>query len=139
MSSSTAKTFAGGNVQTYPTLSQAGVGMLTVTGSNKFVGLTNSVIGTILFTGGTTNEFTNFSINGTVGNLLQLGSTTTTPAILEKPSAWNVGSNSVDGGNNTGISFTAGSNDYLSVSYINGIALEVPVSSGNNSGFFAFF
>jgi len=114
------KTFVGGGVQTYPTLNQGGAGTLTVTGSNKFAGLTNTAVGRIQFTGGTTNEFTSFGINGVAGNLLQLGSTNTTQAILKRPIAWNVGANSTDAGNNTGLSFTAGSNDYLSISYING-------------------
>jgi hypothetical protein len=125
LTSASAKTFAGGGIQTYPTLNQGGTGTLTVTGSNKFAGLTNTAIGRIQFTGGTTNEFTSFTINGTVGNLLQLGSTNTTQAILIKTTAWNVGANSTDAGNNTGLSFTAGGNDYLSISYING-----QVSSG---------
>jgi hypothetical protein len=123
-----AKTFNGGGIQTYPTLNQGGTGTLTVTGSNKFAGLTNTAIGRIQFTGGTTNEFTSFTISGALGNLLQLGSTNTTQAILKKPTAWNVGANSTDAGNNTGLSFTAGSNDYLSVSYING-QIAAPAST----------
>ena len=131
--SASAKSFEGGNVQTYPTLNQGGTGTLTISGSNKFAGLTNTAIGRIQFTGGTTNEFTSFTISGALGNLLPLGSTNTTQAILQKPSAWNVGVNSTDAGNNTGLSFTAGGNDYLSVSYINGIVVSY---LGN---FFAFF
>lgn len=128
LTSASAKTFAGGGIQTYPTLNQGGTGTLTVTGSNKFAGLTNTAIGRIQFTGGTTNEFTSFTISGASGNLLQLGSTNTTQAILKKPSAWNVGANSTDAGNNTGLSFTAGGNDYLSVSYING-QIAAPAST----------
>lgn len=101
-----AKTFTGGDVQTYPTLNQGGTGSLTVSGSNKFISMTNTAIGSVLFTGGTTNEFSSsFDLNGVSGNLLTLGSTNTTQAILKKPGAWNVGANSTDGGNNTGLSF----------------------------------
>lgn len=128
MVSASSKSFSGGNVQTYPTINQGGTGTLTVSGSNKFAGLTNTAIGRIQFTGGTTNEFTSFSINGTAGNLLPLGSSNTTQAILKRPSDWNVGANSTDAGNNTGLSFTAGSNDYLSVSYING-QIAAPAST----------
>jgi hypothetical protein len=128
LTSASAKTFAGGGIQTYPTLNQGGTGTLTVTGSNKFAGLTNTAIGRIQFTGGTTNEFTAFNINGVSGNLLQLGSSNTTQAILIKPTAWSVGANSTDAGNNTGLSFTAGGNDYLSVSYINGQVSAAPTS-----------
>jgi hypothetical protein len=104
LTSASAKTFAGGGIQTYPTLNQGGTGTLTVTGSNKFANITNTAIGRIQFTGGTTNEFTSFSIAGTAGNLLQLGSTNTTQAILKKPGSWTL-TNSTDAGNNTGLTF----------------------------------
>lgn len=120
LTSASTKVFAGGGIKTYPTLNQGGSGTLTVTGSNKFANLTSTTIAGILFTGGTVNEFTAFSINGASGNLLQLSSTNTTQAILKKPTAWNVGANSTNSGNNTGLSFTAGGNDYLNVSYIIG-------------------
>lgn len=116
-----AKSFQGGGIQTYPTLNQGGVGTLTVQGSNKFAGLTNTAIGRIQFTGGTTNEFGSFTISGVSGTPLALGSTNTTQAILKKASTWYMGANSTDGGNNTGLTFTAGGGiDYLAVSYING-------------------
>lgn len=138
LTSASAKTFAGGGIQTYPTLNQGGTGTLTVSGSNKFAGLTNTAIGRIQFTGGTTNQFTSFTINGVLGTLLQLGSTNTTQAILIKPTAWLMGANSTNGGNNTGLSFTAGGGiDYLSVSYINGQVSTPPVTYAGN--FFAFF
>ena len=134
---STARSFIGGGIQTYPTLNQGGTGTLTVTGSNKFAGLTNTAIGRIQFTGGTTNIFNAFNISGVLGNLLQLGSTNTTQAILQKGSAWLMGANSTDAGNNTNLSFTAGGGiDYLSVSYINGTVV-VPVTYAGN--FFVFF
>lgn len=136
---STARSFIGGGIQTYPTLNQGGTGTLTVTGSNKFAGLTNTAIGRIQFTGGTTNEFTSFTINGVLGNLLQLGSTNTTQAILIKPTAWQMGLLSTDAGNNTGLNFLAsdGTMNYLSVSYINGQVSAPPVTYAGN--FFAFF
>ncbi len=138
LTSASAKTFAGGGIQTYPTLNQGGVGTLTVTGSNKFAGLTNTAIGRIQFQSNTTNEFTSFSINGTAGNLLQLGSASTTQATLQKSTAWLMGANSTDAGNNTGLSFTAGGGiDYLSVSYINGTVVAPPAT--NTGNFFAFF
>lgn len=122
LTSASAKTFAGGGIQTYPTINQGGTGTLTVSGSNKFANITNTAIGSVLFTGGTTNDFDNFNLNGTSTAVrLTLGSTNTTQAILRKPTAWNVGTGSLDNGNNTGLSFIAGGGiDYLSVSYING-------------------
>lgn len=104
--SASAKTFSGGGIQTYPNICQAGAGALSILGSNKFIGITNTAIGSVLFEGLSTNEFTStFDLNGASGNLLTLGSTNTTPVTLKKTGNWNVGANSVDAGNNTGLSF----------------------------------
>lgn len=106
MTSASAKTFQGSGIQTYPTLNQGGTGTLSISGSNKFANITNTAIGTVLFAGGSTNEFGDFNLNGTsTAARLTVGSTNTTQAILKKPGAWNVGSGSLDGGNNTGLSF----------------------------------
>ena len=131
LTSASAKTFRGGGIQTYPTINQGGTGTLTFTGSNKFAGLTNTAIGRIQFTGGTTNEFSSFTISGALGNLLQLGSTNTTQAILIKPNTWNMGVLSTDAGNNTGLNFLSndGTMEYLSVSYINGQVSAAPSSN----------
>ena len=138
LTSASAKTFNGGGAQTYPTLNQGGTGTLTVTGSNKFANLTNTAIGRVQFTGGTTNIFNAFNISGVSGTLMSLGSTNTTQAILQKGSAWLMGANSTDAGNNTNLSFTAGGGiDYLSVSYINGTVVAPP--SATNSNFLMFF
>lgn len=134
LTSASSKTFAGGGIQTYPTINQGGTGQLTISGSNKFTNITNSAIGTVLFTGGTTNEFGVFNLNGSAGNLLTLGSTNTTQSILKKLTAWNVGTGSLDNGNNTGLSFTAGGNDFLAISYING-----QLSSINTGNMFLLF
>lgn len=99
------RVFAGGGIQTFPTLNQGSTSTLQIQGSNKFVSMTNTAIGTVQFEGGTTNEFTTFDLNGVSGNLLTLGSTSATQAILKKPTVWNVGANSTDGGNNTGLNF----------------------------------
>lgn len=130
LTSATGKTFAGGGIQTYPTLNQGGAGTLTITGSNKFANITDTAIGRVQFTGGTTNIFDAFNLGGTAGNLLQLGSTNTTQATLQKSSAWLMGANSTNGGNNTGLSFTAGGGiDYLSVSYIRGTVVSSGVTN----------
>lgn len=128
LTSASAKTFAGGGIQTYPTINQGGTGTLTITGSNKFANITNTAIGRVQFTGGTTQEFTAFNLNGVPGNLLQVGSTNTTAVTLKKPTAWNVGANSTDGGNNTGLTFTGSSPNYLSISYITGVVTAAPTS-----------
>lgn len=138
LTSASAKTFAGGGIQTYPTLNQGGTGALTVSGSNGFRSMTNTAVGSVLFTGGTTNTFSvSFSLNGALANLLTLGSTNTTQAILKKPTSWQMGLTSTDAGNNTGLTFLSsdGTMSYLSVSYINGQLSALPYM-GN---FFAFF
>ena len=138
MTSTTAKSFVGGGSTYNCTLNQGGIGTLTVTGSNTFNDLTNTVyLTTVLFTGGTTNKFTSFNLTGILANLVTLGSTSATKANLQKTSTWYMGANSTDGGNNTGLTFSAGDGiDYLNVSYINGTVVSSYYGGGN---FFNFF
>lgn len=133
LTSASAKTFAGGGIQTYPTINQGGTGALTISGSNKFGNITNTAIGSVLFTGGTTNEFTAFNLNGILGNLLQVGSTNTTQVTLKAPS-WNVGIASTDGGNNTGLSFTGLSPNFLNISYVIGVVVGAAYVITANNG-----
>lgn len=126
LTSTSSKSFIGGNVQTWPTVNQGGTGQLTISGSNKFANITNTAIGNVRFTGGTTNEFTAFNLNGTsTAARLILGSSNTIQAILKKPSAWLMGAGSLNSGNNTGLTFAAGGGiDFLSVNYINGVVIS---------------
>jgi hypothetical protein len=126
LTSASAKTFVGANILTYPALNQGGTGTLTVSGANKFTNLTNTAIGRIQFTLGTTNQFDNFNISGVAGNLLQLGSTGFSQATLRKVTPWLMGANSTDAGSNTGLAFIGGGGvDYLSVSFINGTLTSI--------------
>jgi hypothetical protein len=123
------KSFVGADNQTYPTLNQGGSGSLTISGSNKFADITNTVNGRVQFTGGTTQTFDLFSLRGVGGNSIELRSTNSTQVTLRKPSAWLVGANSTNSGNNTGLSFTAGSvNDLLNITGINGVVITIPAS-----------
>lgn len=134
MTSAGSKTFAGGGYS-YPTLNNGGAGALTISGSNTFADLTNTVQPTTFtFTSGTTTTFGNFSIAGTAGNLVTVGSTSAAQSILQKPSAWNVGLNSTDGGNNSGLSFSGSAVNYLSISYIRGL-----VTGPSPGNFLVFF
>jgi hypothetical protein len=75
MTSGSAKTFAGGS-KTWPALNQGGVGALTISGSNTFPNITNTVQpATISLTAGTTTTVTDFDVSGTSGNLITLNST----------------------------------------------------------------
>lgn len=127
MTAATAKTFVGGGSTFNCTLNNGGAGALTVTGSNTFTTLANSVQPTsFLFTAGTTQTVTNWNIVGTAGNLVTIGSPTAAQHTLSKASGtvnadylsisrstatggavWVAGANSVDGGNNTGWIFGA--------------------------------
>lgn len=118
------KTFKGGS-KTYNNLTFAGTGsssnITNVTGANIFNTVTNtSQPQTITFESNASQSFTNFNLNGTAGNLISLMSNTALQATLYKATAWNVGANSLNGGGNAGLSFTPGSNDYLSFTNING-------------------
>ena len=127
LTSPSAKTFVGGGSTYNCTLNQGGAGNLTITGSNTFTNITNTTQpASVLFTAGTTNTFTDFSLSGTAGNLITIGSVTAATHTLSKASGtvnvnylsisrstatggatWNAGANSTDGGNNTGWIFTA--------------------------------
>jgi hypothetical protein len=127
MTAATAKTFVGGGSTFNCTLNQGGAGALTITGSNTFNNITNTTQpASILFTAGTTSTFTNFSLSGTAGNLITIGSVTAASHTLSKASGtvssnylsisrstatggagWYAGANSTDGGNNSGWAFTA--------------------------------
>lgn len=122
LSSSGEQTFNGG-AKTYNTVSIAGVGPKYIRQNNTFDTFNNTVQPcTILFGAGETQTFTNFNLAGTAGNLVTIGSTSTSNATLFKLTTWNVGANSVNGGNNVGLTFSGpGSNDYLSISYITGV------------------
>lgn len=134
-SSATALSFSGGG-GTYSslTIDQGNAGALTISGNNTFANITNSYSATgattVKFTSGSTNTFTAFNLTGSAGNVCTLGASTTSQATLIKSTPWYMGANSTDGGNNTGLTFTAGDGiDYLSVSYIKG-SLPPGPSSG---------
>jgi hypothetical protein len=77
MTAATAKTFVGGSRTYNCTLNQGGVGTLTITGSNTFTNIANTVQPSQLtFTAGTTTTVTSFSLAGTAGNLTTLRSST---------------------------------------------------------------
>lgn len=127
MTGATAKTFVGGGSTYNCTLNQGGAGALTITGSNTFSNIANTVQpASVLFTAGTTNSFTRFSLNGTSGNLITLGSATAATHTLTTLSgivnvnylsisysvatgtgSWYANTTSTNGGNNTGWLFYA--------------------------------
>jgi hypothetical protein len=129
MTSASAKTFVGGGSTYNCNLNQGGAGDLTITNSNTFNDITNSVQpATILFTAGTTQTVNDFTLSGTSGNLITIDSTTASQFTLSKASGtvsvsyldirdsigtggavWEAltDNGNVDGGNNTGWIFSA--------------------------------
>ena len=79
LTSATAKSFAGGGIQTYPTLNQGGTGALTVSGDNRFAAITATTAATILLTSGSTNQTSNINTTGTAA--LTVVPTTTTASL----------------------------------------------------------
>jgi hypothetical protein len=76
LTSASAKTFAGGG-RTYSALNQGGAGTLSITGANTFANVTNTVQPTtITFPSGVTTSVQDFSVGGTLGNLLTLNAST---------------------------------------------------------------
>jgi hypothetical protein len=127
MTSASAKTFAGGGL-TYYNLNQGGAGALTISGSNTFNDIKNTVQpNTVTFTISTTQTVSNFSLTGTAGNLITINSSTAgTQATLSKSSgtvscnylsikdsaatggaSWYAGTTSTNVSGNTGWIFTA--------------------------------
>jgi hypothetical protein len=125
LTSASAKTFVGGGSTYNCTLNNGGAGALTISGSNTFTTLSNTVQPTTFtFTSGTTQTLTNWNINGTAGNLVTIGATAASAATLSKASGtvdasflsinystatggatWNA-TDSINGGNNTGWFFS---------------------------------
>ena len=150
MTSASAKTFVGGGSTYNCNLNQGGAGDLTITGSNTFNDITNSVQpATILFTGGTTQTVSNFTLSGTSGNLIIIDSTTLSQFTLSKASGtvsvsyldirdsnatggatWNAftSNGNVDGGNNTGWIFAGGGTVY-DVTILEGITAAELISA----------
>lgn len=127
--SATAKTFSGGGL-TYNNiwLTGSGTGTFDFIGSNTFNDFKcDTPPHSIRFTAGTTTTVTTFTVSGTPGNLMTIGSITAASHALAKSgggtissdylsvsfsdaspaTTWYAGNNSTNGGNNTGWIFTA--------------------------------
>lgn len=134
LSTASAKTFAGGGL-VYGTVSSTGgtTSVLAIEGSNKFGTLTNSARTYMRWTAGTTQEITNFTYSGASGNVVRWYTSIPGQRATIKTASSAVGANSVDGGNNSGLSFTGTSPDYF---YVKDISYSGLGGTGN---FFMFF
>lgn len=136
LSATGTKTFSGGG-QTFGTVSSTGgtTNPLTINGSNTFNTLTNSARTFLIFTSRTTQTVTNFTYSGASGNVVRWYTSIPGQRATLKGNSGAVGTNSVDGGNNSGLTFTGTSPDYF---YVKDIAYSPNVILGN-SNFFMFF
>lgn len=135
MTGATDKTFVGGGSTYNCIVENAGAGALTITGSNTFTTLSNSVQPTsFIFTSGTTQTVTNFNVSGTPDNLVTITASSTSNATLSKSSGivnvsycniskstaaggatWlaPLSSGNINSGSNTGWSFITSGNGLL--------------------------
>lgn len=96
MTGSSPHTFAGGS-QTYYNLNVGGTGDLTIVGDNTFNEISDSVNGsTVYFTAGSTTTTTAFTVDGGVGDLILLRSTTPGSVWFLEQSSGSVGITYVD-------------------------------------------
>lgn len=88
LTSASAKTFVSGGSTFNAKLNQGGAGALTLTGSCTLTDISNTTQpASVLFTAGTTTTFTTgFSLSGTSGNLITIGSVTAANHTLSKAS-----------------------------------------------------
>ena len=90
----TARTFAGGGLTFYDLEigGATGVSTLTFTGSNTFntISSTKTVAHTLLFTAATTTTVADFTVTGTVGNVVTIGSVTAASHNLVKTGGGNI-------------------------------------------------
>jgi len=96
MTGSSPHTFEGGS-QTYYNLNVGGTGDLTIVGDNTFNEISDSVNGsTVYFTAGSTTTTTAFTVDGGVGDLILLRSTTPGSVWFLEQSSGSVGITYVD-------------------------------------------
>jgi hypothetical protein len=136
LSSAAAKTFAGGG-QTFGTLSSTGgtTSPLTISGSNTFTTFTNTARTYLIFTSGTTQTVTNFTYSGASGSVVRWYTSIPGQRATLATTTSAVGANSVDGGNNSGLTFTGSSPDYF---YVKDIAYAA-LAGGAAGKFFLMF
>ena len=138
--SASAKTFyVAGSVYNC-TVQNAGAGALTFSGAGTITSITNTVQPTsFIFTSGNTITVSNWNVNGTAGNLVTIGATSTGAATLSKSSGV-VSSNYLSISHSTatgGATWYAGANSSNVTGNSGWIFTNPP--SGNNSNFLMFF
>ena len=142
MTGATGKTFVGGGATYNCTLSNNGAGALTISGSNTFAAIANSVQPTAFtFTAATTQTVTDWNVSGTAGNLVTIiSSTAGTAATLSKASGI-VSSNYLSLKDSTatgGAAWYAGTTSTNVSGNLGWIFTAPPATSSNGNFFFMF-
>jgi hypothetical protein len=141
MTSASAKTFAGRNGN-YSILNQGGAGALTIIGDNSFTDITATTRpSTITFTAGSTQTFTNFTLSGTLGNLVTINSTSPgTQFNLSRASGTtSVGYLNIQDSNATGGAYWYADITSFNVGNNTGWIFTAPPGGVYLGNFFAFF
>jgi hypothetical protein len=134
--SGSTKTFNGGG-QTFGTVSVTGgttANTLTINQSNTFGTLSNTAYNYMIWSAGTTQTITNFTYTGASGNVVRWYTSIAGQRATLKGNSGAVGTNSVDGGNNSGLTFTGSSPNYF---YVKDIVYSASYNGAPN--FFSFF
>lgn len=140
ISGTTNKTIQGGG-KTFGTVSVTGgvtTSTVTITGSSTFGTLTSTAYNYLIFTADTTQTVANFSYTGASGNVSRWYTNIPGQRATLTATSGAVGANSVDGGNNSGLTFTGSSPDYFYVKDIAYVAstgdVTVPVTGVEATG-----
>jgi len=107
---------------------------VVITGNNTFGTLQTAGYIPVQLENGQTQTVTNFNVTGAVGNVAKLYSRLPGQRATINKATAAIGANSTDGGNNSGLTFTGTSPNYL---YVKDMAYLVSYTGASN--FFAFF
>lgn len=107
---------------------------VVITGNNTFGTLQTAGYIPVQLENGQTQNVTNFNITGAAGNVVKLYSRLPGQRATINKATAAIGANSTDGGNNSGLTFTGTSPNYL---YVKDMAYLVSYTGASN--FFAFF
>jgi hypothetical protein len=130
LSSSGTKLFSGGG-KSFGTVSVTGGTTTTefrINNSATITTLSNTAYNLLWFLPGVTLTVTNFNYSGAAGNVVRWYTQTPGQRAYVSLSSYAVGANSVDGGNNSGLTFTGSSPDYFYVKDISSPVTSIDVT-----------
>lgn len=131
------RTFSGGG-QTFGTVTVTGgttASLTAITGSNTFGTLSNTAYTQLRFDSGATQTVSTFTFTGASGNVVRWYTNIPGQRATIKTVSSAAGANSINGGNNTGLTFGGSSPDYFYVKDIAYSQLAIP----STANFLMFF